>query len=173
MLWLKILFELNAHIVAEKSANALRGGTENCLPFRTSPKPHRQATHLTHSRHKAAKIPAIRASPQLESLSKIRLVSILLSVLPDCSLSKNVTLIAHVRALLSKRRQRSCSMEDEGSEGENEDTQYSNAHGIDLDALPECGASAEVAWLDLNGLTAKEALGLNFERSSAEIRKYK
>jgi hypothetical protein len=55
---------------------------------------------------------------------------------------------------------------------ENEDlfngTDLVNPHGIDIDTLPE--HSTEVSWLDLNGLTAKEALGLSFERNFAQIR---
>lgn len=61
-------------------------------------------------------------------------------------------------------------MEDEEEDAINESTEGINPHGVDLDALPERSSHSEISWLDLNGLTAKEALGISFERSFAKIR---
>jgi hypothetical protein len=62
-------------------------------------------------------------------------------------------------------------MEDEHEGLGNGDNADFNPHGIDLDALPERSHDSEVTWLDLNGLTARESLGLMFEKNFAYIRK--
>jgi hypothetical protein len=79
---------------------------------------------------------------------------------------------AYLRKLLLERRQHTCVMEDENESQDIDDTISFNPHGVDLDALPvEHSPSSDIAWLDLNGLTAKESLGLSFAKNFAHIRK--
>ena len=48
---------------------------------------------------------------------------------------------------------------------------HENPCSIDHDSIPENELDPQVAWLDSNGLTAQELLGLKYEKDMAEASK--